>query len=267
MATPGGVGAYRPARRPRADRGRRGRLRALHQRGEAEAGRPGRGQREEPGHGQARHRAQAVLRLPDARPAARRHGAGAGQRPLRLGAVAPRPLARAPARTSTSASLTGTVGGGGGGGGSGIRSSISSPAIELAGCTKSQPAVARVMSRLRNVQGVTRVSLSKSEKSDTAAASGGGSATGGSTVGPCGKGSPPELRGRRLLREGRGRRRARHGDRRNHATAGRRHRRSTATATERPTPPARAPTTRLPRLVHPRRHPRRLIPCLAETRC
>ena len=90
-------------------------------------------------------------------------------------------------------SLKGTVGGGSAAGGSGIRSAIGSPAIELSGCTKTQPGVARLMSRLRNVQGVTRVSLSKSEKSDTAAANGGSSATGGSTVGPCGKGSPPSF--------------------------------------------------------------------------
>jgi Tfp pilus assembly protein PilN len=89
--------------------------------------------------------------------------------------------------------LNGTVGGGSAAGGSGIRSAIGSPAIELSGCTKTQPGVARVMSRLRNVQGVTRVSLSKSEKSDTAAANSGSSATGGSTVGPCGKGSPPSF--------------------------------------------------------------------------
>jgi Tfp pilus assembly protein PilN len=89
--------------------------------------------------------------------------------------------------------LKGTVGGGSAAGGSGIRSAIGSPAIELSGCTKTQPGVARVMSRLRNVQGVTRVSLSKSEKSDTAAANGGGGATGGSSVGPCGKGSPPSF--------------------------------------------------------------------------
>ena len=45
------------------------------------------------------------------------------------------------------------------------------------------------MSRLRNVQGVTRVSLSKSEKADAGA--GGGAA--GTTVGPCGKGTPPSF--------------------------------------------------------------------------
>jgi hypothetical protein len=43
------------------------------------------------------------------------------------------------------------------------------------------------MSRLRNIQGVTRVSLSKSEKADAAAAGA------GQTVGPCGKGSPPSF--------------------------------------------------------------------------
>jgi Tfp pilus assembly protein PilN len=104
-----------------------------------------------------------------------------------------RDLSRALPRDVYLSSLKGTVGGGGAVSGSGIRSAISSPAIELAGCTKSQPAVAGLMSRLRNVQGVTRVSLAKSEKSDTAAANGGGTATGGTTVGPCGKGSPPSF--------------------------------------------------------------------------
>ena len=43
------------------------------------------------------------------------------------------------------------------------------------------------MSRLRNVQGVTRVSLSKSEKSAVAAGSG------ADVAGPCGKGAPPNF--------------------------------------------------------------------------
>lgn len=38
------------------------------------------------------------------------------------------------------------------------------PNIVLAGCTSSQPAVAKLMARLRGVRGVTRVSLTKSEK-------------------------------------------------------------------------------------------------------
>jgi Tfp pilus assembly protein PilN len=99
-----------------------------------------------------------------------------------------RDLSRALPKDVHLSSLKGTVGNGAATGGSGLRSSISSPAIELSGCTKSQPAVARLMSRLRNVQGVTRVSLSTSEKAD--AASGGAA---GSTVGPCGKGTPPSF--------------------------------------------------------------------------
>lgn len=97
-----------------------------------------------------------------------------------------RDLSRALPKDVFLSSLKGTIGGSAAGA-SGIRSSISSPAIELSGCTKSQPAVARLMSRLRNVQGVTRVSLAKSEKSNTA------SGAGGATVGPCGKGSPPSF--------------------------------------------------------------------------
>jgi Tfp pilus assembly protein PilN len=99
-----------------------------------------------------------------------------------------RDLSRALPKQVFLSSLTGTVGGGSGATGSGIRGAISSPAIELVGCTKSQPAVASLMSRLRNVQGVTRVSLAKSEKTDTQASS-----TSGAAVNPCGKGSPPNF--------------------------------------------------------------------------
>ncbi len=105
-----------------------------------------------------------------------------------------RDLSRALPSNVYLSSLRGTVGGAtaAGGSGSGLRSAIATaPAIELSGCTKSQPAVATLMSRLRNVQGVTRVSLSKSEKAN--AASAGANAGGGSAVGPCGKGSPPSF--------------------------------------------------------------------------
>jgi Tfp pilus assembly protein PilN len=81
----------------------------------------------------------------------------------------------------------------GGGGGNSLRGAIQAPALELSGCTTSQAAVARLMSRLRNVRGVTRVSLTKSE---TAAAGATGVATApaldGSTPGSlCPKGAPP----------------------------------------------------------------------------
>ena len=100
-----------------------------------------------------------------------------------------RDLSRALPKDVYLSSLKGTVGNSAATGGSGLRSSISSPAIELSGCTKSQPAVARLMSRLRNVQGVTRVSLSKSEKAYGSP----GGAGAGSAVGPCGKGTPPSF--------------------------------------------------------------------------
>jgi Tfp pilus assembly protein PilN len=56
----------------------------------------------------------------------------------------------------------------GSGSGSALRGAITSPAIELRGCTMSQPGVARLMSRLRAVDGVTRVSLAKSVKPEEA---------------------------------------------------------------------------------------------------
>ena len=101
-----------------------------------------------------------------------------------------RDLSRALPSNVYLSSITGTVGAGAGSGGSGsgLRGAIgTAPALELSGCTKSQPAVATLMSRLRNVQGVTRVSLSKSEKATDVAASAG---AGAGAVNPCGKGSP-----------------------------------------------------------------------------
>jgi Tfp pilus assembly protein PilN len=94
--------------------------------------------------------------------------------------------------------LVGSLGGASGagaGGGSSLRGAINAPAIELKGCTKSQPAVARLMSRLRNVDGVTRVSLSKSEKPAIAPTTESDPATTAVPVdnpgSTCGKGSPP----------------------------------------------------------------------------
>jgi Tfp pilus assembly protein PilN len=97
-----------------------------------------------------------------------------------------RDLSRAIPSNVYLSSLNGTVGGSAAqGGGSSLRGAITSPAIELKGCTRSQPAVAGLMSRLRNVQGVTRVSLAKSDKLS--------SGTGATTASPCGKGSPPSF--------------------------------------------------------------------------
>ena len=98
-----------------------------------------------------------------------------------------RDLSRAMPKEVFLSSLDGNIGGGATGGGSSLRGAVQSPAIELKGCTKSQPAVASLMSRMRNVQGVTRVTLAKSDKD----AAGAGSAA--SSVNPCGKGAPPSF--------------------------------------------------------------------------
>jgi Tfp pilus assembly protein PilN len=75
-----------------------------------------------------------------------------------------------------------------GGGGNALRGAIAAPAIELAGCTTDQTAVARLLSRLRNVDGVTRVSLAKSVKADTPATA---PTDPGQGAPGCGIGRPP----------------------------------------------------------------------------
>lgn len=65
-----------------------------------------------------------------------------------------------------SVSPTATVGGGGGGGS--LRSALAAPAIDLVGCAKSQAHVARLLARLRSIDGTQRVTLGSSEKSESA---------------------------------------------------------------------------------------------------
>lgn len=98
-------------------------------------------------------------------------------------------------------SVVGTVqpgvnvqGASGGGGTSTIRTTQPVPALELMGCTTSQSEVSRLMSQLRLMDGVSRVSLASSDKTD--AATGGGSsaaaaapAAGAASGGDCRHGS------------------------------------------------------------------------------
>jgi Tfp pilus assembly protein PilN len=97
-----------------------------------------------------------------------------------------------PANTSLQ-TLTGTVAPGAsaagptGSGASTLRSDISVPAFELTGCTKTQDDVARLMSRLRLINGVTRVTLGSSQKPGSAAA---GSTVGAASSGGCGANAP-----------------------------------------------------------------------------
>jgi Tfp pilus assembly protein PilN len=85
-----------------------------------------------------------------------------------------------PANTSFS-SIVGTVvpgatvtGTGGSGSATDLRGAVNAPAFQLTGCTDSQDDVARLMSRLRLIDGVTRVSFEDATKS-------GGGQSGGST--------------------------------------------------------------------------------------
>ncbi|HET8953363.1 MAG TPA: PilN domain-containing protein [Solirubrobacteraceae bacterium] len=99
-----------------------------------------------------------------------------------------RDLSRAVPADVTIASFKGDLGSTTAGGG--IRGAITAPAITLTGCTYSQTKVATLMARLRNIDGVTRVSLSKSDKEATTA---GASAdrTAPSATGYCGRNDVP----------------------------------------------------------------------------
>jgi len=90
-----------------------------------------------------------------------------------------------PANTSLQA-LSATVAPGSAASGSGVtnspvRGDINAPAFELKGCTASQDDVARLMSQLRLINGVTRVTLEDSVKASTG--SGSGTAVSGSSSG------------------------------------------------------------------------------------
>lgn len=56
-----------------------------------------------------------------------------------------------------------------GSGGASLRTALPVPAIDLTGCARSQKHVATLLARLRAIDGVERVTLASSEKSDTAA--------------------------------------------------------------------------------------------------
>jgi Tfp pilus assembly protein PilN len=70
-----------------------------------------------------------------------------------------------------------------------LRGAISTPAFELAGCTSSQDDVARLMSRLRLVDGVSRVTLGDSQKTNPAQATGNSPAAGQNGAAPVGCGA------------------------------------------------------------------------------
>jgi Tfp pilus assembly protein PilN len=75
-------------------------------------------------------------------------------------------------------------------GGSGVRGAVASPAITLDGCAPGQTQVARLMARLQDIDGVTRVSLTKSDNADTTAATGETELKRRNAM-PCGSGAHP----------------------------------------------------------------------------
>ncbi|HEX8102972.1 MAG TPA: PilN domain-containing protein [Solirubrobacteraceae bacterium] len=113
-----------------------------------------------------------------------------------------RDLSRAIPSDVTLDTITGSVSpdaNAGGGASNPLRASIAAPAIELTGCTAGQFEVARLMARLRAVQGVTRVSLASSQKEDPMAEATAGATAGATATGTaqkregCGKGSQPDF--------------------------------------------------------------------------
>jgi Tfp pilus assembly protein PilN len=97
-------------------------------------------------------------------------------------------LGRAVPANVTLSTLSGDVNADTGSSNDPLRSAIAAPAVTIAGCAPSQTDVARLMARLRDVDGVTRVSLSKSEKPDTTVTA---PATSGATATGCGVGRAP----------------------------------------------------------------------------
>jgi Tfp pilus assembly protein PilN len=103
-----------------------------------------------------------------------------------------RDISRAIPNDVTLTSLNGSISSGAnaGGGGSSIRGAINAPAVTLQGCTTGQKQVATLLSRLRAVDGVTRVTLAKSNRPQDAASNAAAPDAGTQNAG-CGAGRPP----------------------------------------------------------------------------
>jgi Tfp pilus assembly protein PilN len=101
-------------------------------------------------------------------------------------------LSRALPKDSTVTEISGDVNpmAGSANGANTLRSSLPAPALSLKGCAPSQTGVARVISRLGTINGVTRVTLASSDKDATPDAESASTGTGGQSAAYCGKGSP-----------------------------------------------------------------------------
>jgi Tfp pilus assembly protein PilN len=101
-----------------------------------------------------------------------------------------RDLSRAIPQDVTLKQLSGDIATDAGGQGGSLRGAISAPAITLTGCAPGQTQVARLMARLRDVDGVTRVSLASSS-TEIATAVDEGSEIQRRLATPCGSGKRP----------------------------------------------------------------------------
>jgi Tfp pilus assembly protein PilN len=105
-----------------------------------------------------------------------------------------RDISRAIPSDVTLTSLNGSISSAAGGGSSStVRGAIAAPAVTLQGCTTGQKQVATLLSRLRSVDGVTRVTLTKSAKPDEAADTGAVAADAATAQIGCGTGRPPSF--------------------------------------------------------------------------
>jgi Tfp pilus assembly protein PilN len=101
-----------------------------------------------------------------------------------------RDLSRAIPQDVSLRQLSGDISTDAGGQGGSLRSAISAPAITVSGCAPGQTQVARLMARLRDIDGVTRVSLAKSA-AEVVESTAEGSETDRRVAAPCGTGKRP----------------------------------------------------------------------------
>src|SRR5262245_21200154 len=107
-----------------------------------------------------------------------------------------RDLSRALPEDVTIKNLSGSLGGATSAPGAPGTEATTTPTITLSGCTRNQKSVARMMARLATVNGVTRVHLASSAKSEAATATSTAAPSTGSATGtepPCGEGERPDF--------------------------------------------------------------------------
>lgn len=101
-----------------------------------------------------------------------------------------RDLSRAIPQDVSLRQLSGDISSAAGGQGGVLRGAISAPAITITGCAPGQTQVARLMARLRDIDGVTRVSLSRSAAEEVEGVDE-GSDSERRLAQPCGEGKRP----------------------------------------------------------------------------